>query len=67
MTDSRIHKAKAASRQDQQREVDVWRDREAAGRAARQTEPPRGTQSVASPDSSSAAKASARVRQAPDA
>ncbi|WP_052389258.1 MobF family relaxase [Belnapia moabensis] len=67
MTDSRIHKAKAAIRKDQQREVDVWRDREAAGRAARQAEPPHGTQSVASPDNSPIAKASTGLRQAPGA
>ena len=67
MTDSRIHKAKAAVRQEQQREVDVWRDREAAGRAARQAEPPRGAQGVASTEETPAAKPSARLRQAPGA
>ncbi|TDH58097.1 hypothetical protein E2C06_34345 [Dankookia rubra] len=67
MTDRKIHKAKAEIRQERQREVDVWRDREEAGRAARQAEKPRGTQGIASPDERSGPKPGARQRQAPDA
>ena len=67
MTDRKIHKAKAEVRQDRQREVDVWRDREEAGRAARQAEPPRAAQGAASPEDSSSPKAGARQRQAPGA
>ncbi len=67
MTERKIHKAKSEVRQDRQREVDVWRDREEAGRAARNTEPPRSAQGVAGTDDSPSPKAGARMRQAPGA
>jgi phage/plasmid primase-like uncharacterized protein len=67
MTDRKIHRAKAEVRQDRQREVNVWRDREEAGRAARQAEPPRLAQGAASPEESSGLKPGARQRQAPGA
>ena len=65
MTDRKIHKAKAEVRQERQREVDVWRDREEAGRTARKAEPPRSAQGVAGTDDSPPPKAGARMRQAP--
>ena len=65
MTDSKLPKAKAEVRQDRQREVDVWRDREEAGRAARQATPPRGVPGVVSTDDSFSPKPGARQRQAP--
>jgi phage/plasmid primase-like uncharacterized protein len=65
MTDRKIHKAKADVRQERQREVDIWRDREEAGRAARQAGPPRPAQGVAGAEDSPAPKPGARMRQAP--
>jgi len=67
MTDGKIHKARTEVRQDRQREVDVWRDREEAGRTARQADAPRPAQGVADTEEGPSPKPGARMRQAPSA
>lgn len=62
MADKQVERAKTKARHE--REAAVWKDREDAGRAARQAKAPRVSQGQKETEGGAAPKAGARQRQA---